>query len=91
VTRRSVDHALIGHLLQDETLSYREIARRAQCSDFSVRAIAHALSVTDSGDDPPTEPLTLREWSIGAVVMVLIFGGIWLLARRLPPPDGGAM
>jgi hypothetical protein len=88
VTRRSVDHALVGRLLQDETLSYREIARRAQCSDFSVRAIAHALSVTDSGDDPPTEPLSLREWGIAGAVMVLIFGGIWSLGRRLPPVDG---
>ena len=85
--RHFVDHALVERLLRDETLSYREIAGRAQCSDFSVRAIARDLGTNDSEDEPPFETLTLPEWGVAAVVIVLIFGGIWLFARRLPPMD----
>jgi hypothetical protein len=46
---KPVNHALVERLLADETLSYKEIARRASCSDFSVRTIARKLS----GDDRP--------------------------------------
>lgn len=89
--RRSVDHALVERLLQDESLSYREIARRAQCSDFSVRAISKELAGDDFARDDTeakTEPLTPRDWAIFCGIAIAIFGGIWLLARRLPPMDG---
>lgn len=83
-----VDRELVIRLLQDESSSYREIARRAQCSDFAVRSIARKLHDSDDGGDPPTEPLTAREWCIGAAILIFIFGGIWFLGRHLPPPDG---
>jgi hypothetical protein len=46
---KAVNHALVEQLLADEPLSYKEIARRASCSDFSVRTIARKVS----GDDRP--------------------------------------
>jgi hypothetical protein len=90
--RARVNRALVAELLEDPTLSYREISRRANCSDFSVRAIARGLASDDSYDrDAATigaEPLTLRDWGVGIGILSAIFGGIWLLARWLPPPDG---
>lgn len=95
---KPVDHALVEQLLADETLSYKEIARRASCSDFSVRTIARKLS----GDDRPmktprvdryadpaesqdVQPLTGAEMAIGWGVAVLFFIGLVALswyARR---------
>ena len=82
-----VDRDLVRRLLQDDCLSYREIARRAQCSDFSVRAIARSFEADVTGE-APTEPLTLRDWWALGGVLVCIFGGTWLLGRRYPPFDG---
>jgi len=53
---KPVNHALVEQLLADETLSYKEIARRASCSDFSVRTIARKLS----GDDRPMKTPRVR-------------------------------
>ena len=44
-----IDRELVARLLENETLSYREIAREAGCSDWSVRAIARNLA----GDSRP--------------------------------------
>lgn len=85
---RGVDHGLVEDLLRDESLSYREIARRANCSDWSVRAIARQLDDAKRGCGPPAEALTARDWAICAGIVVAIFGGIWFLWRRLPPMDG---
>jgi DNA-binding Lrp family transcriptional regulator len=41
---KPVDRDLVERLLQDESLSFREIARRADCSDWSVRSIARDLA-----------------------------------------------
>jgi hypothetical protein len=88
--RARVNHALVEELLDDPDLSYREIARRANCSDFSVRAISREyLMRNDTAAD--AEPLTLRDWFIVAGIAGLFFGGLWLLGRRLPPPDAGPM
>lgn len=38
--RHTVDHARVEALLREGGLSFREIARQAGCSDFSVRKIA---------------------------------------------------
>lgn len=43
------DRERIGELLQDESLSYREIAREAGCGDWTVRRIARDL---DGGETP---------------------------------------
>jgi hypothetical protein len=82
-----VNRALVEQLLDDPELSYREISRRAGCSDFLVRAIAREYLGRDD-PAPDSEPLTARDWCIVASIAVVIFGGIWLLGRWLPPPDG---
>jgi hypothetical protein len=88
--RARVNHALVEELLDDPDLSYREIARRANCSDFSVRTIAREYLARDD-TTTEAEPLTPRDWFIVAGIAVLFFGGIWFLGRRLPPPDGEAV
>jgi hypothetical protein len=91
--RRSVDRAYVAELLQDESLSFREVARRAHCSDFSVRAIARELASDYSADDETVEsgPLTATEWWIFAGIATLIFGSVCFAAWRMPPLDGGPM
>lgn len=85
--RGSVDRELVHRLLQDESLSFREIARRARCSDFSVRSIARELDYLADGDAAEPEPLTATEgW-----IVALIFGGMCYAAWRMPPPDSGVM
>jgi hypothetical protein len=88
----TVDRALVLRLLLDESLSYREIARRADCSDWSVRSIARELDadrLTELAE--PCEPLTAAEWWIVAGIAVLVVGGMCFAAWRMPPPDGGVM
>ncbi len=85
---KRVDRDLVSELLADGSLSYREIARRANCSDFSVRAISRELEAVGSTDASDTEPLTVTQWCVFGGIVILIFGGVWLLGRRLPPPDG---
>jgi hypothetical protein len=88
MTHRSVDRELVERLLKDESLSFREIARRANCSDWSVRSIARESDDDYSCDYAEGEPPTAREWGIFAGMLIAVFGGIWLLARRFPPMDG---
>lgn len=88
--RARVNRVLVEDLLDDPALSYREIARRANCSDFSVRTIARDYLARDDVTTE-AEPLSPRDWFIVAGIGVLFFAGIWLLGRRLPPPNGEAM
>jgi hypothetical protein len=88
--RRPVNHSLVERLLQDESLSYREIARRANCSEWSVRSIARRYDGSRSSDSTAGEPLTLSGWATGIGVALLIFGGLWLISRR-PPPSSESM
>lgn len=85
---KPVNRVLVEELLADEALSYREIARQAGCSDWSVRSVAREIDNVQSRDYAESDPLTVRDWGIFGAVVVAIFGGIWLLARRLPPMDG---
>jgi hypothetical protein len=90
--------ALVERLLEDESLSYREIGRRAGCSDWTVRSIARKLSGDSrplksprrehsSGDDDA--PTGAVGWTILAGI-VAFFGAIAWLARR-SPGNGGSM
>jgi hypothetical protein len=91
-----VDHDLVTRLLADESLSYREIARRAGCSDWSVRAIAKGLD----GDARPmkacrsrSEDAVIEEDSTvsGWIVLGILVAGfafmIWAGTRWPPPRD----
>jgi hypothetical protein len=101
---RPVNRAIVEELLADETLSYKEIARRASCSDFSVRTIARELSgdprpmKTPRGERyvdeaEPAEPceLTTTEKVIGWGIVALLIAG-FVFALRVGhfdyPPDG---
>jgi DNA-binding Lrp family transcriptional regulator len=72
--RAGVDRALIAHLLRDQSLSYREIARRANCSDWSVRSIARQLD--DDVPEKVAEPAQLSgaEWGAILGISALIVG-----------------
>jgi hypothetical protein len=95
---KSVDHALVERLLEDESLSFREIARRAACSDWTVRSIAKHGSGDGSTYDGTTydgtterEPLSIAEWGIVAGFFLLLVGGLVFAAWRMPPPpDDGS-
>ena len=56
---KPVNRALVEALLADETLSYKEIARQAGCSDFSVRTLARKLS----GDERPMKTPRVRRYA----------------------------
>lgn len=88
----SADRARIEELLQDETLSYREIARQTGASDWTVRRIARDVA----GDVRPmkrarhehaVEPLGLASWAILAGLGGIFVGALWFLGRGMSPPD----
>lgn len=89
----AVDRDLVERLLEDESLSYREIARRAGCSDWTIRNIARRLY----GDPTPMKRPRSRSSSEEAsgtagwgvlFGMAALFGGlIWFASRRAPPPQ----
>lgn len=90
--RKRADHETVERLLQDESLSFREIARRANCSDWTVRSIARRQSGVESYDGlPEPEPLTAGEWAIVVGIGVLIVGGMCFLAWRMAPLDSESM
>ncbi len=85
----SVDRALIERLLQ-ESLSFREIARQAGCSDWTVRSIARgsagdARPMKRGASEVEGEPLSAVGWLIFAGIIAAIVGAIWLATRRVPP------
>ncbi len=90
-----VDRALVEALLEDGSFSYREIARRAGCSDWAVRQSARELAGDDrsmknpsrSRDDGCDEPLGFGGWAVFVGVCAAFAGLVWRAARR--PPEGG--
>jgi hypothetical protein len=87
----TVDRELVLRLLQDETLSFREIARRANCSDWSVRSIAREFDGPYWSDDAQNEPLTAAQCWIVAGVFALVVGGMCFAVWRMPPLDSESM
>lgn len=93
---RPVDRDLVSRLLDDAALSYREIGRRANCSDFAIREIARALgkerrmkrarSAALPHDD---EPLGLTGWAVLIGICAVFIGALWFAARKAA--EGGAM
>jgi hypothetical protein len=88
---RSVDRELVIQLLQDESLSFREIARRAKCSDWSVRSIASEFDGDRSSDDATSDPSSPLGCAIVAGIALLIVSGLCFASWRMPPRDGGGM
>jgi hypothetical protein len=92
---RRVDRDIVEALLLDESLSFREIARQAGCSDWTVRSIARDLA----GDDRPMKSSARRRddgaglgvWPVLAAVAVLFIGAVWLGTRVIPPSESGPM
>lgn len=82
-----VDRELVLRLLQDDSLSFREIGRRANCSEWSVRSIARSLETETAPDEEVAEP-TSRDWLVLAGVVAAVFFGFWILGRGFPPRDG---
>jgi hypothetical protein len=95
---KPVNRALVEELLADESLSYKEIARQADCSDWSVRSIDRERSggppmktprgprpADESEFEEPPRPLTGAETAIAWSVAALFFIGLVALswyARR---------
>ena len=83
-----VDRDLVLGLLEDKSLSYREVARRASCSDFSVRSIARRAS----GDSRPMKSRAAREeeseslgiggWLVVAGMFVVPAIAVWFASRK---------
>lgn len=82
-----VNRPLVIELLGDESISYREIARRANCSDWSVRTIAREVAESQSIKHPEREPLTPAEWWTGVGIALLLFGGLCFAAWHSPRPS----
>lgn len=87
---KPVNRALVEELLLDEALSYREVARRAGCSDWSVRAIDRersggppmkARSFLSHGEpEEPSRQLTGAETAIGWGIAIVFFVGFLALS-----------
>lgn len=93
--KNSVDHSLVEHLLENETLSYREIAKRANCSDWSVRAIDRKLA-NDSRpmkrdryerEDDGGESLAIAGWLVLAGIVIALILALWMGMRGIQPPE----
>jgi hypothetical protein len=57
---KRVDRDLVEQLLQDPSLSYREVARLAGCSDYSVRSIARKINRSDQAMTEPPAARSMR-------------------------------
>jgi hypothetical protein len=93
---RPEDYDRIATMLQDGSLSYREIGRQTGVSDWTIRKIARELDgdprpmrsphsePSDSGTD---EASALTGWIVFAVVVGCFAIMIWAGARWTPPPE----
>lgn len=97
-----VNYALLDELLADESLSLRECARRAGCSDWSARRRFRELSGDDREMKTPRitrhsereshdiRPLTGKEqaimWTVIAVIAIGIIALGWYVRRNDFPP-----
>jgi hypothetical protein len=88
---RRVNRDLIVQLLADTTLPYREIARQADCSDWTVRSIAKQLDDFWTYDSEQTEPLSTTGFCTVVGIGILIVVGVCVAAWRLPPIDRDGM
>lgn len=90
-----VNRRLVEQLLEDETLSYNEVAERAACSSWSVRKIARELAGDErpmkrsrrEREAAPNESLGFTGWAILAGIGGFLIGAFWLFGRGMPPPD----
>jgi hypothetical protein len=90
-----VDRAHVERLLEDASLTYREVARRAGCSDWSVRAIERELAgdsrpmkrAGHERDDGGEESLGFAGWAALTGFVAVLGFAVWLAMRGNQPPD----
>jgi hypothetical protein len=92
---RRVDHALVEELLRDGSLSFRQIAQRAGCSDWSVRSISRSITgdgraMKRAAQGSDAEPLGVTGCLVLLGLAALFGGAIWLSTRG-GPQNGGRM
>jgi hypothetical protein len=104
--RKHVDYARVEQLLDDDSLSYNEVADRAGCSSWSVRKFDRerrgdtrpmkgGASWAARRNEPAsnTEPLGVVGWLVIAAIGVAIVVGCTIGGRRYPgdwPPFPGS-
>lgn len=89
-----VDRDLIEQLLENDSLSFREIGRRAGCSDWTVRRIwrdladdSRPMKLPPRPRDDSADSLGLAGWGVLAGIVGLFIGAFWFFARGTPPPE----
>lgn len=89
------DRSRIEELLQDESLSFRAIAREVGYSDFTIRQVSRELAGDErpmkrsrrEREAAPNESLGFTGWAILAGIGGFLIGAFWLFGRGMPPPD----
>jgi len=88
------DRARIAELLQDESLSFREIARRCGYSDHTVRRIWREIThdprpIRNNRGFQPSENTESHPSAAGAVAVASLIGlliiAAWAFMRQMPP------
>jgi hypothetical protein len=96
-----VNRTLVEQLLADESRSYRDIARMAGCSDYSVRSIARRPgSWEQATTEPPAQRRTRptpepeadeepegADWFSIGVVVALFVVGLLIVCANVGPID----
>jgi hypothetical protein len=92
----SADRERIAELLEDETRSFRSIARELGVSDWLVRKTARDLyndprpmrqRRSYSDDAPPEEVSPVAGWLVFGSIIAAIALAIWSGLRWTPPPE----
>lgn len=91
---KSIDRALVEELLGDESLSYREVARRVGCSDWAVRKAARQLDgdprpmkqrCSPSDEPSGNEVSPLVSWLVFGAALSFFASATWVSVRWMPP------
>ena len=89
---QQIDRELVQRLLKDGSLSYREIARQASCSDWSVRAIARegvgdSRPMKGAASAASPESAAASGWIVLVAIVAFVGLTIWISLPRDNPTD----